>query len=101
MANLEQLLKQQSELAKQIEETRASQRQSAIDQIKELMAAHQLRPEDLGGTATRKKGATGKKVAAKYRDPSTGDSWSGRGLQPKWLKAALSGGKKKLTDFAL
>ena len=32
----------------------------------------------------------GGKVAAKYRNSSTGESWSGRGLQPRWLKAALA-----------
>jgi DNA-binding protein H-NS len=43
---------------------------------------------------------TGTKVAAKYRDATTGDTWSGRGLQPKWLKQALASGKK-ISDFAL
>ena len=33
---------------------------------------------------------SGNKVAAKYRNASTGESWSGRGLQPRWLKAALA-----------
>lgn len=40
------------------------------------------------------------KVAAKYRNAETGDTWSGRGLQPKWLKVALGSGKK-LADFEL
>ena len=35
----------------------------------------------------------------KYRDARTGETWSGRGLQPKWLKVALASGKK-LSDFA-
>jgi DNA-binding protein H-NS len=39
-------------------------------------------------------------VPAKYRDPATGTGWSGRGLQPKWLKAALADGRK-LSDFAV
>lgn len=40
------------------------------------------------------------KVAAKYRNQATGETWSGRGLQPKWLKAAIAGGAK-LTDFTV
>jgi DNA-binding protein H-NS len=40
------------------------------------------------------------KVAAKYRNPATGESWTGRGLQPKWLKAALGEGKQ-LSDFVI
>lgn len=51
-----------------------------------------------------KKAAKAKKAApigssgAKYRNPATGDSWSGRGLQPKWLKVQLERGKT-LADF--
>ena len=33
------------------------------------------------------------------RNKATGDTWSGRGLQPKWLKAALAAGRK-IEDFA-
>jgi DNA-binding protein H-NS len=36
----------------------------------------------------------GVKVKPKYRDPKTGDTWAGRGVQPRWLTAALKGGKK-------
>ena len=43
---------------------------------------------------------SGAKVAPKYRDADTGNTWSGRGLHPKWLKQALAGGAK-LSDFAL
>ena len=42
----------------------------------------------------------GKKVAPKYRNPATGDTWTGRGLKPKWLVAALNSGRS-LSDFAL
>lgn len=34
----------------------------------------------------------------KYRSPQTGETWSGRGLQPRWLKAALAAGQR-LEDF--
>jgi len=43
--------------------------------------------------------ATGK-VAAKYRNPATGDTWSGRGLKPNWLKAAIEAGRT-IEDFAV
>ena len=38
------------------------------------------------------------KVAIKYRDGES--TWSGRGSQPRWLKAALAGGKS-IEDFAV
>lgn len=36
--------------------------------------------------------------AAHYRNAATGETWSGKGLQPKWLKVAIAGGAK-LSDF--
>lgn len=39
-----------------------------------------------------------KAPAARYLNPMTLETWSGRGLQPKWLKVALASGKT-LADF--
>ena len=39
-------------------------------------------------------------VAPKYRDSATGITWTGRGKQPKWLSAAISGGKT-LEEFKI
>ena len=47
-----------------------------------------------GGSALR-----GRKVAPKYRGPS-GETWAGRGARPRWLVAAIKGGKK-LDDFLI
>jgi DNA-binding protein H-NS len=41
----------------------------------------------------------GKKVAPKYRGPS-GETWAGRGATPRWLVAAIKGGKK-LDNFLI
>lgn len=40
------------------------------------------------------------KVEAKYRNPETGESWSGRGLKPRWLVMAIDAGKT-LEDFLI
>ena len=47
-----------------------------------------------------KNSSKGVKVAAKYRDNTTGETWSGRGLKPKWLAAAMAGGIE-LQTFAV
>jgi DNA-binding protein H-NS len=45
-------------------------------------------------------GARGK-VAAKYRNPDNpAETWAGRGLKPRWLTAAIKGGKKQ-DDFLI
>jgi DNA-binding protein H-NS len=41
----------------------------------------------------------GRKVPPKYRGPS-GDTWAGRGARPRWLVAAIKGGRK-LDDFLI
>ncbi len=102
MPNLNELLAQKASLEKQIIDAQREEKSSAIAQVKTLMAQYGLTLADLGtraAAAPRRKGGTGK-VAAKYRDPATGDAWSGRGLQPKWLKAALASGRS-LSDFAV
>lgn len=99
MASLSELLAQKAALEKQIANTQREERQRAIDQIKTLMTEYGLSVADLSSRAP-KKGGGGGKVAAKFRNKATGEAWSGRGLQPRWLKAALATGKK-LTDFAV
>jgi DNA-binding protein H-NS len=42
----------------------------------------------------------GVKVKPKYRDAKTGDTWAGRGVQPRWLTAALKAGRK-LDDYLI
>ncbi len=101
MATLKELLSQKAAIEKQIEQTKTDERAAAVAMVRSLMADHGLTAADLGGrTATKSKTGSGNKVAAKYRNASTGESWSGRGLQPRWLKAALATGRK-LTDFAV
>jgi DNA-binding protein H-NS len=97
MAKLSELLAQKAALEQQIAATQREERQAAIAQVKALMAEHGLTLADLGTRSPSKPAA---KVAAKYRDQATGQTWSGRGLQPRWLKAALAAGKK-LSDFAV
>lgn len=94
------LEKQQAELEKQLQDARRAERSGVINQIKSLMAEHGLTVADLGGKVVGKSANAGRKVAPKYRNPATGETWTGRGLQPKWVQAAVASGKK-LEDFAI
>lgn len=101
MPTIQELLAQKAALEKQIAEAQRSARADAIAKVKALMAEYGLTATDLAGKAApAAKPEGGKKVAAKYRDPATGQSWTGRGLKPKWLQAAIESGKS-LSDFAL
>jgi DNA-binding protein H-NS len=95
------------------EKARSEVKADMILQIKGLMAAHDVRLSDLGtprsktsraASAPRAAGAkvnplAGRKVPAKYAD-TAGNSWSGRGLQPKWLRDSLASGAS-LASFAV
>jgi DNA-binding protein H-NS len=56
------------------------------------LSTSQLRSNGLGARAP---------VAPKYRNPENpSETWAGRGLKPRWLAAALNGGKK-LEHFSI
>lgn len=88
MSKLQELLAQKEALEKQIVEMRKAELADAIKQVKALVAAHNLTQDDVFGKTRGAKTSKvkGSKVAAKYRDPSSGKEWSGRGLAPKWLQ---------------
>lgn len=101
MATLQELLTQKEALEREIELTKKRDRAEAIAKVRALMAEYGLTLADLGGKLPpASKEASRGKVAAKYRDAATGQTWSGRGLQPNWLKAALAAGRR-LDDFKL
>jgi DNA-binding protein H-NS len=104
MSTVAELMAQKAEIEKKIADAQREERVSAIAQVRSLMAQYGLTVADLASrSASAPRAATGKavsKVAAKYRDAVTGNTWSGRGLKPNWLKAALDGGKT-LADFAV
>lgn len=53
-----------------------------------------------GTPKARKSTTKGTKVAAKYRHPDTGQTWSGRGILPKWMTEEIAKGRKR-EDFAI
>ena len=98
--SLSELMAQKSALDQAINEARAADKAQATARVRQLMAEHGLTVADLTTKASTKHGGTGKKVAPKYRDPVSGATWSGRGLKPKWLQAALDAGQS-VSDFAI
>ena len=105
MSNLSDLIAQRAALDEKIKALTETQRAGAIEQVTAIMREHGLTPADLrvgargdGKPKTPKTGES-KKVAVKYHDKA-GNTWSGRGLKPKWLQAAIASGKK-IEEFAV
>lgn len=84
MTTLAQLIAQKEALEAQIESARKTEHAAAITQIKALVAAHGLTAKDIFGGAKRGRKASSS-VAAKYKDPISGATWTGRGKAPKWI----------------
>jgi DNA-binding protein H-NS len=101
---LADLIAQRDALDRQIAEASKESKAAAIAEIRSLMVEHGLTAVDLEVKAAPsrpgKRSAPSGKVAAKYRNTETGETWSGRGLKPKWLAAALAAGKV-IGDFVV
>lgn len=78
ISNLDHLLKERVELQQRIQEIDAHARLTAILQAKKIVADFNLEPYDIFDEISIK-------VEPKYRNPETGESWSGRGKTPRWL----------------
>jgi DNA-binding protein H-NS len=101
--SLKELLAQKAELDRRIAETQRAEREQALAQVRTLMAEYGLTMADVAGhgrAASAPRGKPGGSVAPKYRDPATGQTWSGRGLQPRWLREALAAGRP-IAEFAI
>jgi len=88
MSSYKELLAQRAVLEAQIDQVRAIEVTAAVITVKQLVTDFSLTAEDVFPTPGKKTGsgaAKGTKVAAKYRNPETGDTWTGRGKAPRWI----------------
>jgi DNA-binding protein H-NS len=85
MTTYKELQAQIEKLQKQAEEVRKSELASAIADIKAKMQEYGITPADLDFTGKKKAVKTRQPVEAKYRNDATGETWSGRGMAPKWI----------------
>ena len=86
MATYQELLKQRDALSAQIEEARKREISDAVSRARALVSEYGLTASDVfpSGRKSTKSRSAGK-VAPKYRDPATGQTWTGRGKAPKWI----------------
>jgi DNA-binding protein H-NS len=74
-------------------------RQTALAKVREVAEAAGFVLEDLirnqaGSVKQNRTKAADRRsaVAAKYRDPNSGATWSGRGKKPRWVEAHIGSG---------
>lgn len=84
MPSYAELQSQIAELERQAEKVRQEERAGAIESIHKIMRDYGLSVDELARDLSKGDGRR-RAVAAKYRDPVSGATWSGRGRTPKWL----------------
>jgi DNA-binding protein H-NS len=112
-----QITKEIEALQKQADALLAFERPGALSAAKEAVALYGLTAAELGfadrpghepsssGKPTaspiqlRTSNTAGAKAPVKYRD-SAGNQWTGRGMKPRWLSAAIAAGRT-LESFAV
>lgn len=117
MNNLVDIQMQIQKLQKQASEIKDREFDKTVQDIRAKMLAFGITVKDLqtvgrkgrgkaaasaqlkAKAATVKTKKSGAPVAAKFRGPN-GETWSGRGLTPRWLTTLLAQGKTK-EDFAI
>ena len=77
-----------------IKDRQAGKRKEVFAQIKALAASVGVTVEI--HEANKKQKRKGAKVAAKYRNPDNAEqTWTGRGMTPKWMRALTESGQDK------
>jgi len=84
MSSYKELLAQRELLDKQIKEVVQREKADGIAKAKVIIEQYDLSASDLFSRKAGSKAASGK-VAPKYRNPATGETWTGRGKAPKWI----------------
>lgn len=107
MATLSSLQKQIEALQRKADAIRKAEMAEAVKKAKQLIAQYGLTAQDVGlvGKSSRGKphvkgtasGATKTAGVAKYRDPQSGKTWTGRGKPPNWI-AGVADRTKFLID---
>ena len=88
---MKELTQQRAEIDKQL----AQVREEVISRVQGMIKQFSLTPEECGFKAKKSVDKDGrKKVTPKYRNKNGPETWSGRGVQPGWVRDWLAAGNK-------
>jgi DNA-binding protein H-NS len=87
MSQYADLKAQIAKLQAQADEARRTEIDNVVADIRQKIAEYGLTAQDLGFAVAARRGRPPKKapLPAKYQDPKSGNTWSGRGKPPKWI----------------
>jgi DNA-binding protein H-NS len=100
--SLDELKKLKKDVEKAIASFEARKRKEALKAVEQVAREYGVELSDIFGAGGNRKSTTAKaKGTPKFRNPADpSQTWSGRGRQPAWYKAAIAAGKSN-DDLAL
>jgi DNA-binding protein H-NS len=118
LSTLIDIQSQIQKLQKQADDIKSREFDKTVEEIRAKMEAFGITAKDLQNVKRGVRGSKGKKsvvasksagkraskaagstVAAKYQGPN-GETWTGRGLSPRWMKSLMEQGRTK-EEFAI
>jgi DNA-binding protein H-NS len=106
-ASLKVIERKIRELQQKAEQIKKQKTNPALRKIVQLVRKHGISIGDLsravngrGGRRVRPSALRGKKVKPMFRNPKTGETWTGRGRPARWIAAAEKAGHKR-TEFLI
>ena len=85
MTSYAEYVEQIAKLQSLAEAARKDELSGAIKTIKDLMQLHGITVEDLSSGTRAKPEKVKSTVAPQFKNPETGETWTGRGRAPRWL----------------
>ena len=85
MTTYAEYVEQIGKLQSLAEAARQNEITGAVQQIKSLMQQYGITVADLSSTRTAKATKAKATVVAQFKNPETGETWTGRGRAPRWL----------------
>lgn len=93
----QEIEKQINKLKRKMRTLHSRQRRPVITSIIRSMIEYEITPEEIAQAYERRsKSSKSKSTApARFKNPETGDTWTGRGRPPRWIVDAESKGQHR------
>lgn len=82
MSTYQELLAKRAALEAEINAAKGTARTTALSDVRQLVSEFGISSREIYGVHRK---STRRRPDAKYRDPETGATWSGRGRPPAWI----------------
>ena len=82
----DELMRQIDALKTKADEARTREMSDALARVHAIINQYKLSPDEVFPPTKGVRAGSGEKVPAKYRDPASGKTWTGRGKPPLWIK---------------